>query len=106
MCEAKNVNGVPGLLLALQNGNDTVITEYGKLIKKSGIKQEKLIHILSARTLDGEIPGLYQALQNGHAQTVRSYGELILETVDNKKDVEYLLSAVKYELHDTNRYTP
>lgn len=33
LCEAKNVNHVPRLLLALQNGNDNVIDEYGVLIK-------------------------------------------------------------------------
>ncbi|EJU8481439.1 type III secretion system effector EspL2 [Escherichia coli] len=106
LCESKNVNNAPGLLLALQNGHDNVIDEYGILIKKSNLNKEELIHILSARTLDGTIPGLYQALQNGHAQAIKSYGNLVLDTIDKNIDLEYLLSAFKYEAHSSNKYTP
>lgn len=106
LCEAKDVNGVPGLLLALQNGNQDAVEEYGRLIEKVSIRKEQLIPILSARTSDGTIPGLFQALQNNHAQTVRSYGKLVLNTIDNTRDLEYLLSAVKYEPHDINKYFP
>ncbi len=106
LCESKNVNNVPGLLLALQNGHDNVIDEYGTLIKKSNLNKEELIHILSARTLDGTIPGLYQALQNGHAQAIKSYGNLVLDTIDKNIDLEYLLSAFKYEAHSSSKYTP
>ncbi|EQB7292858.1 ShET2/EspL2 family type III secretion system effector toxin (plasmid) [Escherichia albertii] len=106
LCEAKNVNHVPGLLLALQNGNDNAIDEYGVLIKKSNINKEKLIHILSARTVEGTIPGLYQALQNGHAQAIKSYGKLVLDNIDENRDLEYLLSAFKCESYGSNKYTP
>lgn len=106
LCEAKNVNHVPGLLLALQNGNDNVIDEYGVLIKKSNINKEKLIHILSARTVEGTIPGLYQPLQNGHAQAIKSYGKLVLDNIDENRDLEYLLSAFKCESYGSNKYTP
>ena len=40
---------------------------------------------------------LYQALQNGHAQAIKSYGNLVLDTIDKNIDLEYLLSAFKYE---------
>ena len=43
LCESKNVNNVPGLLLALQNGHDNVIDEYGTLIKKSNLNKEELV---------------------------------------------------------------
>ena len=106
LCEAKNVNGDPGLLLALQNGNENEIDEYGILIKKSNINKEKLTHILSARTLDRAIPGLYQALQNGHAQAIKNYGKLVLDVIDKNRDLEYLFSAFKCEPHAPNKYTP
>ncbi|EEV3008386.1 enterotoxin, partial [Escherichia coli] len=56
--------------------------------------------------LDGTIPGLYQALQNGHAQAIKSYGNLVLDTINKNIDLEYLLSAFKYEAHSSNKYTP
>lgn len=49
--------------------------------------------------------GLYQALQNGHAQAIKSYGNLVLDTIDKNIDLEYLLSAFKYEAHSSNKYT-
>ncbi|MCD6027330.1 MAG: ShET2/EspL2 family type secretion system effector toxin [Solimicrobium sp.] len=74
---AKSPDGTSGLYMALQDGHEDAIKEYGKLLQLLHKPElSRLVDLLAAKTADGT-PGLHMALQQGHADTVRAYASLL-----------------------------
>ncbi|KEI35184.1 hypothetical protein FRA_40c09260 [Francisella sp. W12-1067] len=85
---AKDRNGTPGLLLALENGHAAAVKAY-----ISGIRNTPMINkdmLLAAKDSDGT-PGLLLAMENGHAAAVQAYIDSIRNIPMIDKDM--LLAA-------------
>ena len=71
---AKDVRGIPGLLMALRNGHADAIKAFSELLMK--VPPEKRAALAAAKDSHG-IPGLWEALQEGRANAIRAFGELL-----------------------------
>lgn len=76
----RNVQGTPGLYMALQENHAHTLRSFISVIKEAmqqgWLDSAQLNEILAAKNRQG-VPGLYIALQEGHTEAITAFGELI-----------------------------
>ena len=72
---AKDVDGDPGLYIALQKGHADAIKAFGELLLM--VPEEQRAALVAAKNANGD-SGLYIALQKGHVDAIKAFGELLL----------------------------
>ncbi|WP_157913789.1 ShET2/EspL2 family type III secretion system effector toxin [Escherichia coli] len=92
LLSARNMNGCPGLFMALQNGHEDAVQAYGELLISAGLSQENNAVLLGARSNHG-IPGLLMSLYNGHTESIRVYGKILLNIGLTSDTIAELLAA-------------
>ncbi|HBA9710824.1 TPA: ShET2/EspL2 family type III secretion system effector toxin [Escherichia coli] len=97
LLSARNMNGCPGLFMALQNGHVEVVRAYGAMLFKAQLAPDKNAELLAAKGRDDSskdvLPGLFMALQNGHEDAVQAYGELLISAGLSQENNAVLLGA-------------
>ena len=83
MLEGKMIGWAPALFMAMQNGHEKAIKEYGKLLSESlrhagPIPEQQRIALLEGKRMDG-VPALFLAMQYGQAKAIEEYGKLLDE---------------------------
>ena len=87
-----NLNGIPGLYVALQSGHADTIKAYLEGIKNLNLSKKELKELIAAKSDEG-VPGLYIALQRGHPETVKVYLEGIKNLNLSKEELRDIISA-------------
>jgi len=76
LLKAESADGVPGLHVALQEGQADAIVAFGQILKELKVPLDRLVGLLAAKRADG-VPGLYMALQYGHADAIMAFGKVL-----------------------------
>jgi hypothetical protein len=98
----RNVQGTPGLYMALQENHAHTLRSFISVIKEAmqqgWLDSAQLNEILAAKNRQG-VPGLYIALQEGHTEAITAFGELIQVALQERyltmQQARNLLTAAK-----------
>ncbi|EQB2013969.1 type III secretion system effector OspD3, partial [Shigella sonnei] len=66
---SRRYDNVPGLLLALNNGQADAILAYGDILNEAKLNLDKKAELLEAKDSNG-LSGLFVALHNGCVETI------------------------------------
>jgi hypothetical protein len=84
--------GVPGNLLALQNGHTETVKEFAGAVLNSPLAPHRQIDLMAAKDAHG-VPGLALAIQRGHTETVRAFVDAVAgSTLPSEQKVALLAS--------------
>ncbi|EQB4315550.1 type III secretion system effector OspD3, partial [Shigella sonnei] len=73
---SRRYDNVPGLLLALNNGQADAILAYGDILNEAKLNLDKKAELLEAKDSNG-LSGLFVALHNGCVETIIAYGKIL-----------------------------
>lgn len=89
---AENIEEVPGLYMALQQGHANTVKIFVEIIIQSGLDIEQQADLLAAWDSDG-VPGIFMALQEGNAHVVREFVEGVIRSQLSDEQKVALLAA-------------
>jgi len=73
------LDGVPAISLAMQNGHPEAIGAWGKLVAGSGLRDAQLAKLLAGKRRDG-VPAVNLAMQEGQAGAIEAWGKLVADS--------------------------
>ncbi|MBO9495062.1 hypothetical protein J7438_13335 [Thalassotalea sp. G20_0] len=80
LLEAINLDGIPGLYIALEKGHADCISAFFDQVQCSNLNVEMKQKLLAPQVPESNTPGLFLAMRKGNADLARTYCEWILST--------------------------